>query len=91
MLELGECAIELHKEVGKHAALCCDEIFCYGDLGRHIADGATEAGHKKVHFFEFSDREAFILAIKEAAVDCSMLFKASNRMRFPEIIENVGL
>ncbi len=91
MLELGDTAIKLHEEVGEHAAGCCDEIFCYGDLGKHIASGAVSAGHKNVHYFEAEKREDFIYAIKASAVNCSILFKASNRMRFPEIIENVGL
>ena len=91
MLELGEASEMLHLFVGNHAAECCDEILCFGELGKYIAEGAIERGMKNVSFFPFEEREEFISAIREKAVDCSILFKASNRMRFPEVIKTLEL
>ena len=91
MLELGDTSEKLHKEVGSYAADCCDELVCFGELGSYIASGALESGMKNVKFFPFSKREEFVAEIKEIAYDCTILFKASNRMRFPEIIKTIQL
>ncbi len=91
MLELGDESERLHEEVGKYAASCCDELFCYGDLGRFIAKGAENAGHKNVQFYDFEKRDEFVRALSLRAANSTVLFKASNRMRFPEIIEKMGI
>lgn len=91
MLELGDVAEKLHYEVGCFVAECCDELICFGDLGRYIADGAVKGGLKKVSFYDLSQRDEFISFVNEEANNCSILFKASNRMRFPEIIKTLEL
>lgn len=92
MLELGDTAPLLHENVGKHAGSCCDVLLCYGELGKYIAKGAKEAGHKNVFHFSADERELFIKEIdKYAENDTYILFKASNRMRFGEVISSINI
>ncbi len=92
MLELGDNAPLLHENVGKHAESCCDVLLCYGELGKYIAKGAKEAGHKIVFHFSADERELFIKEIdKYAENDTYILFKASNRMRFGEVISSINI
>lgn len=49
MRELGDAAIEGHRDVGRRAAEVADVIYAVGDLGRWIGDAAIEAGHGAVH------------------------------------------
>ena len=92
MLELGDFAYELHKEVGEYAKNCCDKLFCFGELGRFIGEGASSAGLSDVRFFNSESREELINTIqKETNENVSILFKASNRMRFGEVIKSANL
>lgn len=47
MLELGEAAAQLHREVGQVAAGCADEILLLGELSKETAAAARHAGMKK--------------------------------------------
>jgi UDP-N-acetylmuramoyl-tripeptide--D-alanyl-D-alanine ligase len=44
MLELGEEAARLHRELGAFASERVDELFCVGPLAREIGRGARDAG-----------------------------------------------
>jgi UDP-N-acetylmuramoyl-tripeptide--D-alanyl-D-alanine ligase len=48
MRELGDAAIEGHRDVGRRAAEVADVIYAVGELGRWIGDAAIEAGHGAV-------------------------------------------
>ncbi len=92
MLELGEFAPTLHKEVGKYASTCCDKIICFGDFSEYIRDGAREGGAKDITVFGFNDREKLIETVRELAdKNVHFLFKASNRMRFGDVISQAML
>lgn len=47
MLELGEAATQLHREVGQVAANCADELLLLGELSLETAAGARHAGMNK--------------------------------------------
>ena len=92
MLELGEFSEKLHIEVGKHSASCCDMILCFGELGKYIAQGALSENHKNVQYFSLDERNSMIELIRSLAKEnVSILFKASNRMRFGEMIKSAEL
>lgn len=92
MLELGGFAEKLHKNVGEHSAGCCDILFCYGELGKYIAEGAKAAGCKEVYYFPMDKREELVSSIEKITKEnVSLLFKASNRMRFGDIIKSANL
>lgn len=55
MLELGDYAVETHKQIGKHAAEACDYLFLVGPRSRYIAQGALLGGLSEKRVREFDD------------------------------------
>ncbi|MBW2476146.1 MAG: UDP-N-acetylmuramoyl-tripeptide--D-alanyl-D-alanine ligase [Deltaproteobacteria bacterium] len=55
MLELGEAAAELHREIGYVAADCVDWLFTKGPLAREIALGALDKGLAEDRVYSFDD------------------------------------
>ncbi len=92
MLELGEFSPTLHKEVGEYAAECCDMLLCFGNFAEYIAEGATEKGHKNVTVFSIDEREKLVSKVKQSVTnETAILFKASNRMRFGDVVTSANL
>ena len=88
MFELGENEKQLHFEVGAHAAKNnIDLIVCIGSLSVNTAQGAEKQGAKVLRFKTKADflSQAQNLLRKQDTV----LVKASNGMKFAEIVEKL--
>lgn len=93
MLELGAISKSAHRELGEIAfKFGVDLIYCYGDQAREIYEGALScceqnSAQKICHFKTKEDLiEKLESEVKSGDV---VLFKASRRMRFEDIIEAV--
>ena len=92
MFELGVNEKELLNGCGRHAAEKeIDVIVCIGELAENMADGARAvlaetAGISKVYHFA-TKAEFFAQADKLFQKGDAVLVKASNGMKFPEIVE----
>ena len=94
MGELGDAALELHREVGLFAgALSLDAVYCAGELGRRIAEGAGEAAEnnsykKTVRWFP--NRTELTAAVSAYVKQGdTVLVKASRFMAFEEIVRSL--
>ena len=87
MLELGEIAERVHREIGAELVENkFDTLITLGELGKFIAEGAREAGLEKVYTFD--THEAAAKKILELVRDGdTILFKASHVMHMEKIIE----
>lgn len=88
MLELGKDEIDLHREIGKVIKdYDIDYLFCYGTLSKYIADEAKKAGVKTIYS---DDKEVIVKEVKKVMKQGDLiLFKASNGMNLPEIIDKL--
>lgn len=88
MLELGKDEIDLHREMGKVIKdYDIDYLFCYGTLSKYIADEAKKAGVKTIYS---DDKEVIVKEVKKVMKQGDLiLFKASNGMNLPEIIDKL--
>lgn len=89
MLELGEFSEQLHKDVGTEVYNNkIDILITVGTLAKHIAQIAKQLGTKEVYECESNAEAVQILknTIKEGDL---ILLKASNAMKFGEILENI--
>jgi len=91
MFELGEYAKELHEKVGKEVAKNnIDILICAGENAKYIAKQAEEEGMNKENIYYFEDKNEIINLLEKILVkDDVVLFKASNGMRFFEIVEEL--
>lgn len=91
MFELGEFAKELHEKVGKEVVQNnIDILICVGENARYIVDSAKYNGMDTDKIYYFEDK----LEIEKFINDNSrngdvILFKASNGMKFFEIVEKL--
>ena len=91
MFELGEYSKQLHENVGIEVYKNnIDILICAGENARYITNKAKEAGMLKENIYYFKEKENIIeklkLIIKK---DDVILFKASNGMKFFEIVEKI--
>lgn len=88
MFELGESSDEIHANVGEiFKILNYDILFTLGDASKKIASSASKY-IKEV--FEYDNREELVDRIKtEMKVGDIIYFKASNGMKFNELIEQI--
>ena len=93
MLELGFLAPAAHKKVGALAASCgADELFSFGKESYNIMLGAVEAGMAKDKAHHTMDKSALADMIRAAVrPGDTVLFKASRRMRFEDVISDIDL
>ena len=86
MLELGDETVELHRGVGAYAVKGgAGLVVGCGPLGRHIAEGARDAGGETAWF---ADRDALIGAIRTFLEPGDVvLAKASHSMAFEKIVD----
>ena len=87
MLELGNVAEKLHREIGAELVENkFDTLIAIGKLGKFIADGARDAGLKNVYVVD--SHETAAKKIRELVRDGdTILFKASHAMHMEKIIE----
>ncbi len=88
MFELGTNEIQLHKQVGAVAAsLDLDVLVCIGNLSTNIAEAAKE-NMKNVLYFKTKEEfvPEMLNILKEGD---TVLFKASNGMKFTVLVEQI--
>jgi len=86
MFELGTDELALHREIGYYAAMArIEKLVFIGNLAKEMYDGAMKLRAMPEHY---PDKEAFFAAHKpEDFAGMTTLVKASNGMRFKEIVE----
>ena len=93
ILETGEFALALHKEIGK---IVCenkvDVLICSGENARYIAESAKENGFDERNIYYFENKEDIVELLKKITqAEDVILFKASNGMRFFDIAEKIKI
>ena len=91
MFELGEYSKELHEKVGIEVTKNkIDILVCCGENAKYIVESAEKEGMKKenVHYFENREQVEDFVKDNLQSGD-SILFKASNGMKFFNIVENL--
>lgn len=91
ILETGDFAKRLHKEIGK--IVCENEVnilICSGENSKYIVESAKENGfdEKNIYYFDNKEKIANFLEQNMKSEDI-ILFKASNGMRFFDIVEKI--
>ena len=91
MFELGEFSKELHEKVGKEVVKNkIDLLICSGENSKFIVESAKREGMQENNIFYFDSREKIAEFIKENwQSGDAILFKASNGMKFFEIVEEL--
>lgn len=90
MLELGDYSKELHEKVGKEVIKNNINILvCCGEDSKYIIKSAKEGMEQNnIYYFDTNDEvEKFIKQISKTGD--AILFKASNGMKFFEIVDNL--
>ena len=81
MLELGDAAPELHKEVGRMAAANADFLLAFGEMAEWIREGALSAGMAPEATSVFPDHQAVTVALGKQISDGDIvLVKASHSL-----------
>lgn len=91
MFELGEYSKELHENVGIEVVKNnIDILICSGKNAKYIAEAAKENGMNEKQIYYFEEKEQIQEFIKQNWKNGdAILFKASNGMKFFEIVENI--
>ena len=91
MLELGKFEKELHEKVGEEVAKNkIDILITVGKAAKNIAKKAEELNMNSKNIFEYETKEEAINKIKEIMKkDDIVLIKASNGMKFDEIVKQI--
>lgn len=91
MFELGEYTKELHEKVGLEVYKNnIDILICAGENAKNIANKAKNEGMPKENIYYFKEKENIIEKLKQIMKkDDVILFKASNGMKFFEIVEKI--
>lgn len=91
MFELGEYAKQLHEKVGIEVYKNnIDILICVGENAKYIAKKSKEEGMAKENIYYFKEKENIIEKLKQIMKkDDVILFKASNGMKFFEIVEKI--
>jgi UDP-N-acetylmuramoyl-tripeptide--D-alanyl-D-alanine ligase len=87
MFEMGEAGEVTHRDVGAYVPGHADELVAVGDLGRHIADAARDAGlpGRSVEWVATTEEATPLLAARLRPGDY-VLVKGSRGMRMDEIV-----
>ena len=86
MLELGLEEEAAHRSVGAYAYSRCDRLITVGARARGIADGAWDAGHREIQWFENKNDVAQMLR-NEIGADDVVLVKASHGLGLETIVQ----
>ena len=91
MFELGEYSKELHKKVGKEVVKnSIDILICLGENAKYIVEAAKEDKMNPKDIFYFQNKQEVEDFIKKNWKEGdAILFKASNGMKFFNIVENI--
>lgn len=91
MLELGNFEKELHEKVGEEIVKNkIDILIVVGKAAKYISKKAVELNMNKNNIFEYETKEKAIIKIKEIMKkDDVILVKASNGMKFDEIVKQI--
>lgn len=91
MLELGEYSQKLHEKVGEEVYKNkIDILICSGENAKYIVKRAEEVGMPKENVYYFAKKEEMENKLKEIVKTGDVvLLKASNGMRFFEIVEKL--
>ena len=86
MFELGVREKEMHREIGQYAALArLEQMIFIGNLAKEMYDGACKLRAMPEYY---PDKESFLATHKpEDFAGMTVLVKASNGMRFAELVE----
>ena len=89
MLELGGESARLHREIGEYAVRHgVDLVVGCGDLAKHIAQGARDAGGEALYF---ADKAALLAALNDVVrPGDSVLVKASRSMAFEDVVASLA-
>ncbi len=90
MLELGDFSNELHAKVGEEVAKNkIDILITVGEMGKVIANAAKQADDG-IEVYSFDNNQSAITKINELKKSGdTILIKASNGMKFKEIVEGI--
>lgn len=92
MLELGGDEEELHRQIGIEAAKVAHKLYCYGNLSRHIAKGAMEAGMPEQSVVHGMSHEEIASSIcLEAEQGDFILLKGSRGMKMEKVAANIKM
>ncbi len=87
MLELGDKARKLHKNVGEYAAGKCDYILCFGENSELYKEAAVKKGFDENNCHCFESREALADYLKaNLKENDAVLFKGSRGMKLEEVV-----
>ncbi len=91
ILELGSFGKNIHREVGEIVGKAkIDKLICIGDLSKYIAFAAVDHGIKEDDIYYFTNNQDGISCLKNILKkDDAILIKASNGMKFIEIVEDL--
>ena len=93
ILETGEFAEKLHKEIGK--TVCenkVDMLICSGENAKYIVESAKENGFNENNIYYFENKEDIVELLKQMIqAEDVILFKASNGMKFFDIAEKIKI
>lgn len=91
ILELGEFSKELHEKVGEEVVKNeVDILICSGKYSKYIVEVAKKNGMKEEQIYYFNTKEEIEEQIKKIwKSGDAILFKASNGMKFFEIVETL--
>ena len=91
MFELGEYSKELHEKVGKEVSKNnINVLICCGENAKYIVEAAKDSGMNKKYIYYFEDINEIQEFIKQIWKNGdAILFKASNGMKFFEIVEDL--
>ncbi len=91
ILELGKYGKNIHKEVGKIVGEAkINKLVCIGDLSKYIAFSAVDNGILEDDIYWFMNNKDAIKKLREIIKkDDVILIKASNGMKFIEIVQEL--
>lgn len=85
MLELGDGAVDYHREVGRHLADCgVDRLLSVGSLARHFGDVSD------IQTEHFSDVNALIARKPEFAANETILVKGSRGVQLDQFVDSLS-
>ena len=91
MFELGDYSEELHRKVGIEVAKNkIDILICAGENSKYIVKAAMENGMDSKNVYYFENKEEILEKLNNLMKkDDVILFKASNGMKFFEIVQTL--
>lgn len=91
MFELGKFSKELHEKVGKEVVKNnIDILICCGENAKYIVEAAKKEGMNQNHIYYLESKNEIEKLIKQIWKNGdAILFKASNGMKFFEVVEKL--